>query len=150
MNYYEINKDTICLVPIDLNKTKVYELDDEFIVYTPIFNIIKDSCLSFGSSYIGRHDGTKSILGVSHKAPIIIEESNEIIFFPTTSPRLKVCCWISLKHIKNYIKKDKETLVNFDNKKSIILPVSSSSFDNQYLHSMMLLMSLKKSKEKMK
>ena len=65
-------------------------------------NIIKRSCEYFGSSYNGRHEGTKKLIGISHKAPIIIEESKNLIYFPTSSPRLLDCVWIGLNNIKDY------------------------------------------------
>jgi phytoene dehydrogenase-like protein len=63
---------------------------------------MEESCEFFGSSLIGRQKGTTKLIGITHKAPIIIEETREIIFFPTTSPRLSCCSWISLKNIEKY------------------------------------------------
>ena len=34
-----------------------------------------DSCKYFGSSYQGRYEGTKNLIGMNYKLPIIIEES---------------------------------------------------------------------------
>lgn len=144
MDYYEINKETIALIPIDLSTTKVYEFDKIICLNIPIMKIVKDSCISFGSSYEGRHEGTKKLIGVSHKSPIIVEESQKIIYFPTSSPRLSDCCWISLKHIKEYKKNNKKTIVFFENGQKIELNVSLGSFDNQYLHAMKLDMVLRK------
>ena len=64
-----------------------------------VMNIIENSCEYFGSSYLGRHEGTKKLIGITHKAPIIIEESKNLIYFPTTSPRLTDCVWIALNSI---------------------------------------------------
>ena len=64
-------------------------------------NIIENSCEYFGSSYLGRHEGTKKLIGITHKAPIIIEESKNLIYFPTTSPRLTDCVWI--KYINHWV-----------------------------------------------
>ena len=61
--------------------------------------IIENSCRYFGSSYNGRHIGTKNLTGINYKSPIIIEETKNIIFFPTTSPKQSDCSWISLKYI---------------------------------------------------
>lgn len=43
-------------------------------------DIIDQSCRSFGSSYLGRHEGTKHLTGINYKAPIIIEETQSMIF----------------------------------------------------------------------
>jgi competence protein ComK len=95
--------------------------------------IIEDSCSFFGSSYFGRAKGTKKLIGVSHKAPIIIEESREIIFFPTSSPRLYECCWVSLKNIDKYKKQENSALVLFNNGYILELTMSYGSLDNQVL-----------------
>ena len=78
MNSYEINEDTIALIPYN-NMTKVYEKDDSFLVNKDANKIIEDSCEYFGSSYDGRKKGTTSLTGITHKVPIIIEESEQYI-----------------------------------------------------------------------
>lgn len=54
LNNYELNFETLLIVPYEKNKSKVYELDGEFVVNMTPLNIIKNSCLYFGSSYEGR------------------------------------------------------------------------------------------------
>ena len=73
---YEINCDTLALIPVSENETKIIEKEREFIVNVPVFKIIENSCEYFGSSYLGRHEGTKKLIGITHKAPIIIEETS--------------------------------------------------------------------------
>ena len=75
MDYYEINDDTLAILPIGDDKSKVIEKNKSFIVNASPLKIIDKSCKYFGSSYQGRFSGTKSLIGVSYKAPIIIEES---------------------------------------------------------------------------
>ena len=79
MDEYEINDDTLAILPIDDERSKIIEKDRTFIVNQPPIRIIDNSCQYFGSSYQGRFLGTKNLIGISHKAPIIIEESKEII-----------------------------------------------------------------------
>ena len=95
--------------------------------------IIENSCAYFGSSYQGRFLGTKNLIGISHKAPIIIEESREIIFFPTNSPRIYECAWISLKNLQNYKKGKDNTTIIFNNGHLLNLDISYGSLDNQVL-----------------
>ena len=85
MDSYEINAETLVIVPFAKGKSKVYEYDCEYIVNMTPFKIIQNSCLYFGCSYEGRKEGTKSLIGVDMKVPIVIEESKNIIFFPRTS-----------------------------------------------------------------
>ena len=88
MSSYEISKETLAILPLDNYRSKVVEKGNTIIIEKTPMEIIDGSCRFFGSSYHGRHLGTQNLIGVSHKAPIIIEESKEIIFFPTNSPRL--------------------------------------------------------------
>lgn len=75
----------------------------------------------------------KKILGISHKAPIIVEESRGIIFFPTASPRLATCSWISLNNIKDYAKYNKKTIIKFTCGKNVKFDLSYGIVDNQVL-----------------
>ncbi len=133
MKNYEINNETIAIIPIDNYKSKIIEKDREFIVDMTPIKIIDNSCQYFGSSYQGRFLGTKKLIGVSHKAPIIIEESREIIFFPTNSPRLYECSWISLKHLNNYKKNEETSKIFFNNGSLLEVDISYGSLDNQVL-----------------
>lgn len=133
MNEYEINVDTQAIIPYGEEKSKVIEGDRTFIVNQPPLKIIDKSCRFFGSSYQGRFLGTKNLIGISHKAPIIIEETREIIFFPTNSPRQDNCAWISLRHLQNYKKVNNRSLLKFNGGHLINLEVSYGTLDNQVL-----------------
>ena len=103
LDQYEINKSTLAVLPIDESSSRVLEEEAEYIVNKSTTDVINDSCKYFGSSYKGRNEGTKSLIGGNYKLPILIEESREIIFFPTSSPKLEECAWISLNNLKNYV-----------------------------------------------
>lgn len=133
MKYYEINSDTLAIIPYDNGKSKIIEKQREFIVDRTPMEVISYSCLYFGSSYEGRHSATKYLLGISYKSPIIIEESKNIIFFPTSSPKLFDCSWISLKNIVDYKRVKNRTSIIFENNKKLMLNVSYGSLDNQIL-----------------
>lgn len=133
MKNYEINSQTLAIISCGKEKSKVIEENREFIVYLPSTKIIDNSCKFFGSSYEGRLNGTKNILGVSHKAPIIIEETTKIIFFPTSSPRLESCSWIALNKISDYYKLYADTIIKFSCGKKIKLELSYGIIDNQVL-----------------
>jgi len=132
---YEINNNTLALLPINDKSTKIIEKDNILIIEDNVMNIIKNSCEFFGSSYLGRREGTKKLTGISSKCPIIIEESNNIIYFPTISPRLSTCSWISFNSIKNYLNNKGKTTIIFENDKVLDLDISYNSFDNQVLRS---------------
>ena len=134
MSNYEINDFTVALI-YENDKTLVYEKDRVFSVDGTPNRIIKYSCEYFGSSYKGRVEGTKNLTGITHKSPIIIEESKEIIFFPISSPRLNNCSWIRNKYILDYIKDDKDTIIRTIFGSLIRINCSYEIINNQILRS---------------
>ena len=146
MDNYEINNGTLALVPTRDEKTKVYETDDEFIINKRVYQVMEESCQYFGSSLMGRQAGSKNILGSSYKVPVVIDETRDIIFFPTSSPLLDSCEWIGLKDIKEIVKKDKKTIIVFDNNKEIIVDIPYLSIQNQIMRATRLNAVLKKRK----
>ena len=101
---YEINYDTQIIIPIGRKSSKIIESEDEYFIKNDTMSILEHSCEYFGSSFEGRKEGTKKLLGITHKSPIIIEESRKIIFFPTSSPDNDNCIWINLEKIDKYYK----------------------------------------------
>ena len=138
MTEYEINIDTLAIIPIDENTSKVYEKEAEYIINKSSNSIIKNNCEYYGSSYKGRCEGTKYLTGIKTKQPIILEESRNMIFFPTTSTRSKQSYWIALNKITDYTKKKYNSTITFDNNKSIDLNISFYSLDNQICRATML------------
>lgn len=130
---YEVNSETLAIIPITDNQSKVVELNNEYIINNSPYKVMENSCNYFGCSLQGRFDGTKSILGSIYKAPVIVEDSRDIIFFPTISPNLPDNCWISLNNIKKYQQEDFKTVIYFDNNKKIELDVPLLSIENQVL-----------------
>lgn len=147
MKDYEINEQTLALVPHGERHTRVYEVNNTFLVNKPITEVMEDSCQYFGSSLLGRQKGTTNLIGVSHKAPIIVEETKELIFFPTTSPRLTKCSWLSLRQINRYYYKNKKMYVQFKNNTTIEVNVSYGVLDNQILRATRLESVLRNRKE---
>lgn len=135
---YEINSGTIAIVPIDDKTSKVYEDSIEYVVGRNTNKIIEDNCKFYGSSYKGRCDGTKYLTGIKSKYPIIIEETRNIIFFPTSSIRNNENVWISLNKIKYYNKCKFGSKITFINNKKINLDISIYSLDNQYCRANLL------------
>ena len=63
---------------------------------------------------------------------VIIDDADNLIVFPTTSPLSDDCIWISLKRVKNFKKLDAcNTKIVFDNNKEIIVPCSFRTIENQ-------------------
>lgn len=133
LDSYTINDKTLAIVPISRKKSKVYENQNIIIVNKSTNKIISENCEYFGSSYAGRKKGTMELIGITHKAPILIEDSHNLIFFPTTSPRLNDCSWISLNNIDSYFPHDDESLITFQNNLTIQVNVSNKIINNQVL-----------------
>lgn len=149
---YEINKDTLAIMPKSEEESKVLENDIEYDVSMPTLSVIERSCEYFGSIYEGRYIGTKNISGITHKSPIIIEDTNKIIFFPTTSPNRHDCVWISLNNILSYEKGEKKgtSKILFKNGYVLELNISIGSLNNQIMRSSRLKYLLEERQEKFK
>lgn len=134
LDSYIINYDTLLIVPCDKNKVIVYEIDDEFVVDSNSLEIVENSCLFFGSSLEGRKQGVKSLIDCEMKVPIIVEDSKNLIFFPTSSYKNKQSVWISYQNLLKYSKFDKNvTLLNFKNNRDIKVNVRFGIIDNQII-----------------
>jgi len=132
MEDYEINSETLALIALK-NKTEIFEEGGHFFVDKPVHEIMENSCAYFGSSLSGRQKGTERLIGVSYKAPIIVEESKEMIFFPTSSPRKELCSWISLQKISRYFRIGDKMAIEFKNGSQVVLNISFGVLDNQVL-----------------
>lgn len=136
MKEYEINEDTLAVIPIDEKSTKIIEENSEYVVAKNTYKIMDDSCQYFGSTYEGRKGGSKNILGTGYKVPILVKEENYVILFPSESPSLSSCIWLSLHHIQEVKKaEDNHAIVYFKNNQKLDLLVSYRSIENQILRS---------------
>ena len=138
MDNYEINTSTLAIIPLDENTSKVYEEEAEYIVHKSSNSIIKNNCEFYGSSYKGRCEGTKYLTGIKSKCPIIVEESRNIIFFPTSSTRDKQSYWIALNKVDRYYREKYNSSIKFINNKKIKMNISYFSLDNQICRATML------------
>lgn len=132
---YEINSSTLAIISMNDSCCKVLEEEEEYIINKSAYDVIDNSCKYFGSSYKGRYEGTKSLLGMNYKLPIIIEESRNIIFFPTSSPKLNDCFWISLNNISDYFVDNGEVYICFKNGYKLKINISFFALENQILRS---------------
>ena len=129
---YEVNNGTLAIVPNEENNCVVYEDEERYLINQSSFKVMEDSCKYFGSTYTGRKDSAREILGAEYKVPIIVEDTNNLILFPTTSPQSSDCVWLSLKRIDKFYKIDPyNTKIIFDNSKEIIVPCSYRTIENQ-------------------
>ena len=128
---YEINEETLAILPFSEGKTRVIEKDDEYIVDQTTYEIMEHSCEYFGSSLEGRMLGSKNILGSVYKAPVMVEETQKMIFFPLQALSDENGGWISYKNIKNVEKLGKRSKVLFSNNEKVIIDCPYFSVKNQ-------------------
>lgn len=134
MHNYEINTETLLIIPFGRGKSKVYEYDGEYVVNMVPLDIIKKSCLYFGCSFEGRRDAVKDILRIDMKVPILVEDSKNIIFFPTASCINKNSAWISYQNLLKYSKLDDfSTVLYFRNNRKINVDTKYNLIDNQVI-----------------
>lgn len=147
---YEINADTLLIAPVSEEKCRAIEKMATYDVDMPTFEVIERSCEYFGSTLEGRLFGTKSLIGISHKAPIFIEESSKIIFFPLNSPKKSDCVWVSFNNILNYRAgtNPKTSIIKFKNGEEIEIPASIGSVTNQILRASRLQVVLEARKQR--
>jgi len=138
LDFYYITKATCAVIPVEKYVSKVIELDETFIVNKSVMQIIDDSCKYFGSTYKGRFEGTKKILNMNYKLPIVIEEYNNLIFFPTSSPRFNDCIWISLNNIEKYERLNCCSKIIFRKNLEFELDLSYYALENQIFRASML------------
>ena len=94
--------------------------------------MIDYACRFFGSSLKGRQEGTRNICGITHKAPISIDPSSGMYFFPTLSPVNPECSWIAHSHIELVNKASTQgSEIVFINERKLLLDVSVGSLLNQ-------------------
>lgn len=148
---YEISSSTLVVEPLLYGQkifSKISELEGDVISPFRPLELIKESCLRYGSSFEGRKTATRKLIGFSHKVPISISPS--IYLFPTTSPENPRCIWVAQEHIYDYKKGELNgtTIVRFMNKRVISIPISINSFENQLVRTMMLKAKINKRNEK--
>ncbi len=140
MNKYNINSKTMAILSNVRGESNVYEEKRLFIIKGRPNSIIKKNCLNYGKSLGAAIKNTKILIGITYKPPIIINEYQNWIFFPTRSIRLNNNEWICLNQVKDFSenKRNHNTLIEFKNGKVLEFDVSYNVMNNQILRSYFL------------
>ena len=125
-----LNDETYAVISDD-KRTKIVEKNREYYINNDAYSVMDESCKYYGSTYLGRLEACKLLLNCSYKVPIIVEESNVLIFFPIKSSLDKDCCWINPNSIYNIEKIGDNAIVTFKNGKKKEFKVSKYSLENQ-------------------
>ena len=140
---YEITNRTCALISRSPSTTEVIENNRTFIINKPITKVINEGCEYYGSTLEGRLQGSKTVLGMRYKLPIIVESVNELIFFPTLSPYNENCSWLSIKNIKDYKPIDNSVSIRFKGDYKEVFPITYESLENQMFRASKLLLMIK-------
>ena len=147
MEKYEINTNTVAIIGVNDNFSEVIENNNNYFIKDNSFSIMEHSCEYFGSTCSGRILGSKKMLGINYKVPIIVEESNDIIFFPISEIENSKCVWISLKWFDRVEEDhDNNTYIYLKNGKKIKTKISRYSIENQVLRASKLYLLLNERK----
>ncbi len=135
MRNYRITKDTLAILPYGIKKSLVYEGRNRIIVDSRPIKIIDFNCMFYGSTLSDRIKCTTNLTGFTYKAPVQVRNEANMVFFPTSSPRLKECAWISIEKLKNHYfdEAKKLSIITFTNNISIEVDVSHEIIGNQIL-----------------
>lgn len=133
MKDYIINSNTLAIIPCENNMSLVYEGEKVLIINNKPNNIIKMNCLRNGSTLLGRQKGTENMTGDVYKVPIVVREDINLIFFPTSSPRLKSVSWVNLNNIDRtyYDRINRLSVIIFINSVKVEFNVSLNIINNQ-------------------
>ncbi len=136
---YIISSETVVMMSVSNSCCKVFELEKEFLVNLSLEKILDNSCKYFGSSLEGRKESSKYHLKYDYKLPIIVDESRNILVFPTKSYKSINNYLIFINNIIDYEKTDDGIIVLGSNGKKYYIEESYGIFENQYLKSQKLL-----------
>lgn len=134
MKNYIINKNTLAILPDELNNSIIYEDTMSFRIQDKPNSIIRKNCRLNGSTLSFNQKKTELLTGDSYKAPILIGNSN-LIFFPTSSPRLNKVAWINLFNVDRayFDNKNNNTIITFYNGTKVKIDSSLYIINNQIL-----------------
>lgn len=133
MDNYILNKNVLCFTQDvdDTNSIIVIEKNKKFNIKANCLKFLKKSCKYYGHSYNLQRQLIIENFNFYIKTPIILSESNMIIFFPTASPTSSECIWISYNNIDRYVKDNEYTKIYFNGGKVLKVSASYATIDSQ-------------------
>lgn len=112
--------------------SRILEVNGEHFVNMPPSKLVDEACKFFGSSLKGRQDGTSSVAGITHKAPISVDPTNGMYFYPTASPISSKCSWIAHSYVSDVNKLSGNcSEIVFNNGQKVPFDISYGSMKNQ-------------------
>ncbi|GGI38763.1 competence protein ComK [Mammaliicoccus stepanovicii] len=140
MERYIIKQNTIYLKAVKFNEhivhTEVSEAGkDTFIIEQRPQEIMNQSCRFYGEHIQERKLFTKRLTNISSKPPILISPITSTYFFCTHSERSIENSWINLLYVRNIVElKGNKSKIQFEEERSIEVPISFHILNHQYLN----------------
>jgi len=142
MDEYIVDHDTLAIKPykhIKYNAKIFTKYGIYKSTYTP-FEIIKESCERYFTSYEARRRATIRYTNFRHKVPIIISKYFNILAFPTNSPSLFHTNWIFVNNIVHIFKiGNYRSEILYNNGTKIPFNISSQNLQRQLTRSYALM-----------
>ncbi|MBM4765106.1 competence protein ComK [Bacillus sp. B15-48] len=111
--------------------TRIIETERTFIVDKSPLEIIDESIKWIGYDLRGATLTSKRLLGKIQMYPIMVNPIERIVLFPSKSPHHLDNIWFNPHHISRTKSHHHETLINFSNGFSLLLPIRLASFNTK-------------------
>ncbi|AJD92217.1 hypothetical protein JMA_29000 [Jeotgalibacillus malaysiensis] len=133
---YKINTSTMairCARHLEF-QTHIIETNKSCYSMQPPLKLLEYACKMGGSTYKGRQESVRFKFGIHSKIPILVNQNEETIMFPTHSPTHINNTWISLEHFhKAYDHEDRaKSTVEFINGERITVMCSLKTILKQH------------------
>ncbi|WP_166462426.1 competence protein ComK [Psychrobacillus vulpis] len=139
-----VSFETAVLQPIQMNNkifTKVTNISGETtIIGRKPYDIVRQSCSYYGSSFQQSVKLSKEALGNYHKLPTIIahDYGNPCILIPTLSPKSDLNVWFSYRTIQSFHSSEEGCVVVLTNGHSVLINSSAATISRQIAFANML------------
>ncbi|AJD92237.1 hypothetical protein JMA_29200 [Jeotgalibacillus malaysiensis] len=133
---YKINQKTMAIRCARHLEYQTHIIESGQSCYSPMtpLQLMDYACIMGGSTYKGRQDSVRYKFSFYSKIPILVNQNEEIIMFPTHSPTHIDNTWISLEHFhKAYEHTERgKAIVEFINGERITVSCSVKTINKQH------------------
>lgn len=98
---YQIGLTTKALIPVNdpIHRTKVLDTGGEYMLSKTCKQLLEEACIRELSTFKGSIAAVRKIFPYKQLTPLVINRSQAIIAFPTSSPNDYGCAWIFASHV---------------------------------------------------
>ncbi len=133
---YQITEDTLYIRTARKHNavTEIEEIYQTRYTMQRSLKIIDQACIQNGSTYTGRVNAAKQLLGIHYNPPIAIDPYRGIYAFATLSPLDENCIWVITKNIIDIKHNNKGSTIYYKNNKSLHILMSKHQVDRLCAH----------------